>query len=123
MPRQWMDRWLSKSIERQKLQETIALDEQHSEILEDRKRWNKRALEALKNNKLSDTWFSLGRESFALLPKEFVQSSLVAEEPELDQQIENIYKYLPEKRKRLELLEEEISRLTEEIVQSLENQK
>lgn len=112
-----LERLWSKSIAKQKLQESIALDEQHSEILQDRERLNKRALEALKGSNVGETWFSLGRESFALFPNEFVASCLVAEEPELWQQIENIQRKLPEKRKQLELLEQEISRLTEELFQ------
>ncbi|GJQ10485.1 hypothetical protein GpartN1_g2276.t1 [Galdieria partita] len=118
-----LDQLLSKFTAKQKLQESISLDEQHSEILEDKSRWNKRAREALKNAKLRETWFSLGRESFVLLPNDFIQSSLVAEEPELYQQIESIQKKLPEKRRRLEVMEEEVSRLTEELLASMETQK
>jgi uncharacterized surface protein with fasciclin (FAS1) repeats len=114
-----LDRLLSKSIAKQKLLESIALDEQHSEILEDRARLNKRALEVLKTSSENrETMFSLGRETFATLPNHLVQSLLTAEDPQLWEQIENIQRKLPEKRQQLELLEEEIARLTEELLRS-----
>lgn len=114
-----LDRLLSKSIAKQKLLESIALDEQHSEILEDRARLNKRALEVLKTSSENrETMFSLGRETFAMLPNHLVQSLLTAEDPQLWEQIENIQRKLPEKRQQLELLEEEIARLTEELLRS-----
>ncbi|KAK4523636.1 hypothetical protein GAYE_PCTG71G1532 [Galdieria yellowstonensis] len=114
-----LDRLLSKSIAKQKLLESIALDEQHSEILEDRARLNKRALEVLKTSSEDrETMFSLGRETFAMLPNHLVQSLLTAEDPQLWEQIENIQRKLPEKRQQLELLEEEIARLTEELLRS-----
>jgi len=114
-----LDRLLSKSIAKQKLLESIALDEQHSEILEDRARLNKRALEVLKTSSENrETMFSLGRETFAMLPNHLVQSLLTAEDPQLWEQIESIQRKLPEKRQQLELLEEEIARLTEELLRS-----
>eukprot|EP00871_Galdieria_phlegrea_P000891 jgi/Galph1/1802/GphlegSOOS_G475.1 len=104
-----VDHFIQKMIAKRALEESIILDEQHSEILEDKQRLNKRAQELLKSQKDQNVWFSLGRNSFACFGKEQVERIFTAEEPETWKEVEQIQKRLPEKRRQHGQLEEELT--------------